>query len=520
MKTIPLVMGVVLAGMIAVPASADELRIGTITEATSIDPHLFIAIPNRQVVRSIFDRLIEHDRKGNLLPNLATSWKPVDDLTWEVQLRKGVKWHDGSPFTADDVAFTFNRIVNMKEGAGFTNYVAGKEVVKIDDHTIQIKTKKPRPILPREIAVFMIASKKNATGANADDFNTGKATIGTGPYKFVEWVRGDRIVFEANADHWGGKPDWDRVVYKPMSSNPSRVAALLNGDVDLIDLVPPQDAKRLEKDPGFVLHQEPSARVQMLWPDTGRDISPFVTDDSGKPLFPNPLRDQRVRKAMSLAIDRKAIVNRVLFGLAQVNSQLMLKGAYGYNPDMKPERYDPEAARKLLAEAGYTDKINLTIHAQSDRYTSSVQVCEAIAQMFARVGIKTQVRGIPDKVLIPKALNRELSMFYLGWGMTTGDPSSPMRVGWHTRNVEEGWGTWNMGRYSNDRLDAKIEEAVSTIDSAEREKVYQEAAAIGIGDLLWITLHNEMNTWASRKGVVYRAGFDSMTVARYATKAK
>ena len=252
-RTISIAAGV---AMVAGLASAEELRFGYKVETPSVDPHWSTNTSAIAVGKHAFDHLIHKDAKMGLEPQLAESWKPLDDLTWEFKLRKGVKFHDGTPFTADDAVFSITRHFTIESPTDFKQYVAGKTPIKIDDHTIQIKTEVPTPLMETDLAAFAIVSKKHAEGAKAPvDFNSGKATIGTGPYKFVEWRREDSLVFDANPDYWGGKPKWDRVVFKPIKSDPTRVAALKSGDVDIIDLVPTTDISGLKKDPKVVISE-------------------------------------------------------------------------------------------------------------------------------------------------------------------------------------------------------------------------------------------------------------------------
>jgi peptide/nickel transport system substrate-binding protein len=520
MKKLITALVAAVAATMSFAASADDLRIATALESSSMDPHFWNYGPNMEVsARGIFDLLLERDSKANPIPNLAESYKPLDDLTWEFKLRKGVKWHDGSPFTADDVLFTFKRIKAGVPGSpgGFAGYIADKNPIKIDDHTIHIKTPVPHPLMGRDLANIAIVSKKHGDGAKTEDYNTGKAAIGTGPYKFVEWVRADRIVLEANPDFWGGKPEWDRVIHKSIKSDPSRVAALLNGDVDLINRVPVQDIEHLEKDPDVVVHKTASNRIMPLFVDMGRDLSPWVRDASGKPIWPNPLRDWRVRKALSKAIDRKAMVERVMAGAAKAASQIVDEAIIGHNPNLKIEPYDPEGAKRLLAEAGYADKLHITIHSANDRGENSMNVIEAVAQMWTRIGVKTGVMGVPQSAFIPKAkTGREFSMILFGW-TGTGEPSSSLRLALHTRT--EKYGNWNVMRYANDRADAVVEKALVTVDAAKREELLQEASAIVINDLAWIPLYWQVNTWATRKGIRYEAQSMVHTMAKRTFKA-
>jgi peptide/nickel transport system substrate-binding protein len=506
------------AALFSVSASAETLRIGVLTEPTSMDPHFWWYQPNREVLRSVFDRLVEETATGGVGPHLAESWKLINDKTWEFKLRKGVKWHDGSPFTADDVVFTIERIPTVKGSPGnFSGAVAGKKAVAVDDLTLRIITDKPSPQAARDLTQFTIASRKHTTGATTKDFNSGKVTIGTGAYKFVEWVKGDRVVLKANPDYWGGKPDWDEAIYRPISEDGSRVAALLNGDVDLINRVPTQDIVRLRKDDRVVVQQRAAKRLIFMWPDMGRDLSPHVKDAKGNVMWPNPLRDWRVRKALSKAINRPAILDRIMEGNARLSGNLMPEGVWGYNPDLKVEPFDPDGARKLLDEAGYANKIHLDVHVMNDRYVNSVQIVEAVAQMWTQVGVKTNVISMPDSAVIPLAKRRGVSMQLMGLA-GTGEPSGYMKISLHSRTP--GFGSWNLTRYSNDRLDTLIETAIIEMDADKQLKMFQEAAAVALNDLVWIPIHHQVNTWATRKGVDYPARQDDHTVAALAKKTK
>ena len=326
MKLLKLTVAALAAVLVAVPATVSaqgELTIGLASEPSSIDPHFHNLGPNNAVARVIFDRLIMPDDKQKLRPGLAVSWKPVDDTTWELKLRKGVKFHDGSPFTADDVVFTFQRAPDVEGSpSSFGTYLKGKTITRIDDYTVRIKTERPYPLMPNDLSTFSIVSRKYGEGATTADYNSGKATIGTGAYKFVEYVPGDRIVLERNENYWGDKPEWTKVTLKPIKSGPSRVAALLAGDVDLIEQTPTPDIERLKKDPNLTLSQGISNRVIYLHMDQNRDNSPFVKAKDGSDIQ-NPLKDQRVRLAISQAINRDAIVSRVMESIAIKAGQLL-----------------------------------------------------------------------------------------------------------------------------------------------------------------------------------------------------
>jgi peptide/nickel transport system substrate-binding protein len=508
-------LGALATVFVASGAGAAELKVGLALEPSSIDPHYPNLSPNNAFARHIFDRLVQTDDKQQLEPGLAILWKPLGDTTWEFKLRQGVTWHDGSPFTADDVLFTFERAPNVESSpSSFGTYTKGKTLTKIDDYTIQIRTERPHPLMPNDVATINIISKKHGQGAKTGDYNSGKAAIGTGPYKFVEWSPGDKLVIEKNPDYWGVKPKYDRIVIKPIKSGPSRVAALLAGDVDFIDLVPTADIARLENEPKVVLSSGVSNRVIYLHLDHDRDASPFVTGTDGK----NPLKDVRVRKAISKSINRPAIVEKVMEGVAIPAGQLLPEGFFGVSPNLKPEPYDPEGAKILLADAGWGGGFGLTIHGPNDRYINDAKIAQAIGQMLTRVGIKTKVETMPKSVYFRRASRGgpnktpEFSFVLVGWGAGTGEASSPLKSLLHTYDKARGFGASNRGRYSNAELDKIVEDALATVDDITREKMLQKATEIAIDDLGIIPLHYQVNTWATRAGLAYVPRTDESTV--------
>jgi peptide/nickel transport system substrate-binding protein len=522
MRLLKLTVAALAAALVAVPATvsaAGELTIGLASEPSSIDPHFHNLGPNNALARVIFDRLIMPDETQQLRPGLAVSWKPIDDTTWEFKLRKGVKFHDGSPFTADDVVFTFQRAPNVEGSpSSFGTYMKGKQVTRIDDHTVHIKTERPYPLMPNDLSTFSIVSRKHGEGAKTPDYNSGKATIGTGAYKFVEYLPGDRIVLKRNENYWGDKPEWTKVTLKAIKSGPSRVAALLAGDVDLIEQTPTPDIERLKKDPNLTLSQGISNRVIYLHLDHDRDVSPFVEAKDGSEIA-NPLKDQRVRMAISQAINRDAIVSRVMEGIAIKAGQLLPEGFFGRSANLKPVKFDPELAKRNLSEAGVGDGFKLTIHGPNDRYINDAKIAEAVAQMLTKVGIQTDVVTMPRSVYFKRASRGgpdgtpEFSFILVGWGSGTGEASSPLKSLIHTYDKSRGFGASNRGRYSNEKVDKLIEDALATVDDAKRQDLLAEATEIAINDGAIIPLHYQVNTWAARKGIRYRARTDEATVA-------
>jgi peptide/nickel transport system substrate-binding protein len=502
----------------AVPSQAKDLKIALASEPTSIDPHFHNLTPNNSLAMHFFDALVIFDEKQRVTPGLAVSWKTIDDLTWEFKLRKGVKFHDGSPFTADDVVFTMNRAGNVPNSpSSFGTYTKGKTVVKVDDYTVHIKTEKPYPLMVTDLTTIPMVSKKHGEGATTPDYNSGKAAIGTGPFKFVKYVPGDRIVMKANPGYWGGKQKWENVTLKPIKSGPSRVAALLAGDVDVIEGVPTADITRLGKNAKLQLSKGISNRVIYLHIDHDRDDSPFVKAVGGGAIK-SPLKDARVRKAISMAINRKAIVDRVMEGVAIPAGQLLPEGFFGVSPTLKPVPYDLAGAKMLLADAGYAKGFELTLHGPNDRYINDAKIAEAIGQMLTRLGIKMKVETMTRSVFFKQASRGgpnktpKFSFILVGWGAGTGEASSPLKSLLHTYDKSRGFGSSNRGRYSNPTVDKLIEDALATVDDKKRAGLLAKATEVAINDGGIIPLHYQVNTWAAKKGISYKARTDERTI--------
>jgi peptide/nickel transport system substrate-binding protein len=509
----------------ATAAVAQELRIGLGAEPTAMDPHYHNLSPNNSLLSHIFERLIDQDERQRPVPGLAESWKPIDATTWEFKLRRNVKFHDGTPFTADDVLFSFERAPNVEGSpSSFGIYARGKTLVKVDEHTVHIKTAAPYPLMPNDVSQVYIVSRKHGAGAKTPDYNSGKAAVGTGAFRFVEYTPGNRIVVQRNDQYWGPRPPWARVVFRGIKSDPSRVAALLAGDVDLIDEVPATDMERLKKEPKVTVAQIVSNRIIYLHLDHWRDDSPFVRAKDGGPIK-SPLRDRRVRLAMSKAIDRDAIVSRVMEGVALKAGQLLPEGFFGVSPKLKPEPYDPEGAKKLLAQAGVPNGFRLTIHSPNDRYPNDAKIAEAVAQMLSRIGIDTQVVTMTQGVFFREASTGspekgpKFSFILAGWGSGTGEASSPLKSLLATFDREKGTGPSNRGRYSNPVVDKLLDEALATVDDAKRQDLLARATEVAIEDLGIIPLHYQVNTWAMRRGFTYKPRTDEYTQAGGVSKA-
>ena len=509
-------MAALLAALPAAGASAQELSMGISASVTSADPHFHNLTPNNNIASHVFDRLVHMDEKMRPEPGLAESWKAIDDTTWEFKLRKGVKFHDGSDFTAEDVVATLKRVpwVPNSPSSFRLNTQAIKSWEIVDPYTIRFKTAEPYPLLPIDLSNVRIINKKFVEAPTAD-FNNGKATIGTGPFKFVEFVPGDRVVFERNDAYWGPKPHWKRVVARILTNNAARVAALRAGQVQIIEQVPSADLASLRADKDITLHRIVGNRIIYLHVDSFRDESPFVQDKDGKPLKPNPLKDVRVRKALSLAINRQAIVDRLMEKEAIPAGGLLAPGFFGVSPNLKADPFDPDQAKKILAEAGYPNGFKLTLHGPNDRYLNDEKILQAVGQMFSRIGIDTQVVTLPWSKFASDASRPKylFSVMLVGWGADTGEVSNPLRS--LIATVGPGRGVSNRGRYSNKEVDSALDQALATVDDAKREKLLWQASELAMKDQALIPLHYQINIWATRKGITYAPRADENTLAQF-----
>ena len=507
---------------IAPQALAQELKIAVAADVTSMDPHFFNLFPNNNIAEHIFDKLVQMDPDSRMIPGIATSWKTIDDRTWEFKLRKGVKFTDGSDLTAEDVVFSIDRVPLVPNSPGpfsaYTKAIVAKEIV--DPYTIRFKYAAPYPLAPNDLSTIYIVSKKAAANATTEDFNSGKAAIGSGRYRLVRYVNGDRIELARNDSYWGEKPAYEKVQFKIIKNEPARMAALLSGDVDAIEQPPTADLARLKTDPKFTLTSKISHRVIYFNFDHLSRVSPFITGKDGKPLDRNPLLDVRVRRAISKSINRPAIAERVMEGQAIPSGQLVSEKLFGHNPALKPEVYDPEGAKKLLAEAGYPDGFNLTIHGPSGRYVNDEKIVQAVAQMLTRVGIVSKVETAPMAPYSARAAKQEYSFHMVGWGASTGEASSPLRSLLATFNRDKGLGAVNWGRYSNVKVDYLIEQALQQVDDDNRRTMLQNATRMAMEDLGIMPVHFQFTIWATKKGVTYVPRTDEYTLAFQFKQAK
>ncbi|MCC7428998.1 MAG: ABC transporter substrate-binding protein [Alphaproteobacteria bacterium] len=503
--------------MPAAPAMAQTLNFAVGAPVTSIDPHYHNLSPNNALAGHIFESLADFDPRHRLGPGLAESWRVVDENTWEFKLRRGVKFHNGQDFTAEDVAFTIARVPTVPNSpSSFAIYTrAAREVQVVDPYTVRIRTNGPYPLMPVDIASIYMLDSQTHRDPKTEDFNSGRLAVGTGPYRFVSYRPGDRVELARNDAHWGERQPWERVNYRMITNDSARTAALLAGDVDVIDQVPTSDIARLRSDQRTALAEITSLRIIYLHLDRSRPAgqpTPMITDNNGQPI-PNPLHDGRVRRALSMAIDRKAIVERVMEGAAIPSGQFLPPGTYSYAPGLQPPAYDPDGAKRLLAEAGLPNGFRISLHGPNDRYMNDARIIQAIGQMWTRIGVRTEVQPLPWTTFTARAGRQEFAAFLVGWGSGTGEASSPLRSLVATFDRNTGFGAANRGRFSNPEMDGLLRQALGTVDDERREQILIRATEVAMRDVGIIPIHNQINYWAHRRAVQVTARADELSQA-------
>jgi peptide/nickel transport system substrate-binding protein len=468
------------------------------------------------MARNLFDSFVGKDADAHWVPTLALTWAQRDPLTWEFHLRHDVRFSDGSPFTADDVMASVKRIPAIPGNPGpyTSNLRTITGVVAVDPYTIRVTTDRPNPLLPGQFTNIFILSKA-MVDAPPEDFSSVKAVVGTGPFRLVSFRYGDTAVLEPNPYYWGPPPPWKRVVIHVIGNDAAREAALLAGDLDLIENVPPEDVARLRATPGIAVYARPADRVAFLQPNVGPETLPLLTDAAGTMLRTNPLRDIRVRRAISLALDREAIVSRLLSGQGTATMQLVPAGFGGWDPSIAVPAADPAEAKRLLAEAGYPEGFGMTLACPNDRWVDDARVCQGVAQMLSRAGLAMKLDTMPGSVFFPRTrigknewplILYELSLSSLRDGQYI------LQVVAETSDQARGIGDGNRGGFSDPKLDALIEAAVVRSD-AGRDDAIRGALAAAVQDLGIIPMYVEPTIAATRGGIVYTPRVDQQMVA-------
>jgi len=500
-------------------ASAQTVRIGNQGDALSMDPHSLNESLQLSVTGNVYEPLVTRDKDLNLIPALATGWKQTSPTVWRFELRKGVQFHDGTPFTADDVLFSIARASG--DGSDMRTYTNDiKEVRKIDSHTVEIETKAPFPILPAQLSFLYIMSKKwseenQATRPvdrrkgveNAASFRAN----GTGPFRLRERQPNVKTSFVRNGNYWGKiEGNVVNVEYTPIGNDATRVAALLSGQVDVIEPVPVQDVARINAGGKAKVLQGPELRWIFLGMDQKRDEL-LYSNVKGK----NPFKDKRVRQAFYQAIDINGIQKNVMRGAATPAALLIGPGVSGYDASIdKRLPYDVEAAKKLLADAGYPNGFEVGMNCPNDRYVNDSNVCQAVASNLARIGVKVNLQAETKGTYFPKILRRDTSFYLLGWSPSTYDAHNVLNA--IIRCVDDkGAGQFNLGSYCNPKVDELTLKIASETDQAKRNAMIKEAYTIHSEDIGHLPLHQQALAWGVGNNVQLIQRADNQMPFRY-----
>ncbi len=521
MKLKALTAAVALATVLLVPAHAQTLRWAAQNDALTLDPHSQNHATTLALLQHNYEGLVRYSAKYEVEPALATKWTFISPTQVRFELRKGVKFHDGTPFTADDVVFSFGRV--RHPNATLSASVSGvTEVKKIDDHTVDFILSAPNPILLRNAINFYIMSKswseKNRTTVvqdykNKEENFASRNAMGTGPYKITGWTPEQRLTMTVNTDWWDkNASNIKDVVYTPIKSDPTRVAALLSGDVDMLTDLPTQDVARLRNDSKVKILDGPEVRTIFLAPDVGSPELKY-SNVKGK----NPFADKRVRQALNQSIDRVAIQRNIMRGLSIPAGLMVAPGVNGHTTELdQPAKVDYDGAKKLLADAGYPDGFEFRLNCPNNRYVNDEEICQAIVAMWARIGVKATLMAENMATFSQKFQNFDSSMYMLGWGVATYDAQYTIQALVRTRTAGAD-GNFNFSKISDPVVDRLTDAMKTEVDATKRNGEIREALVRIKDEVLLIPLHHQMRPWAMKPGVTTVHRSDDRPEVRFTT---
>ncbi len=520
MKFKTMMMAAAVAAALGVnPAQAVPLKWAAQNDILTLDVHSQNHATTNALLQHAYEGLVRYTKDYKIEPALATGWTQMSDTQYRFTLRKGIKFHDGSPFTADDVVFSFGRI-QQPQGT-MQIYVTGvKEVKKIDDFTVDFILTGPVPVLLRNITDFRIMSKawsEKNKATNVQDYKKKEETYasrnvnGTGPYLIKGWSPDKSVVLEANKGWWG-KMDGNAtaVTYNPIKADATRVAALIAGDVDLVTDLPVQDVDRLRKAAKLKVLDGHEVRTIFIGMDQHNSELKY-SNVKGK----NPFKDVRVRRALNMTVDREAIKRVTMRGMSIPAGIMVAPGVHGHSKaiDIVP-KVDIAGAKKLLAAAGYPKGFEFTLDCPNNRYVNDEKICQALVGMWAKAGITAKLNSMPFANFIPKILNVDSSAYLLGWGVATFDALYSLQSLVHTKTTGAD-GNFNQGRISDPKLDNTIGAIMIATDVKARDALLKEALVKTRDEAYYIPLHHQLRPWAMKKSVTAVHSADDRHQSRF-----
>jgi peptide/nickel transport system substrate-binding protein len=500
------------AALAAAPLQAKTLRWSSQGDILTMDPHAQNEGLNNSASDHVYEPLVNRGKDLKVEPCLALSWQAASPTTMRFKLRPNVRFHDGTPFTADDVVFSIERA--LQPTSNFKPYLQGVTgAKKVDDLTVEINTSGPNPVLLAQLTEVRMMSRAWATKHNVQkpqDFKNKEETYasrnanGTGPFVLKSREADVKTVALLNSNWWGKmEGNVNELVYQPIKQNSTRLAALLSGEIDFVLDPPPNDIPRLKQDPKIKVVEGNENRTIFFGMDQQRDEL-LYSNVKGK----NPFKDRRVREAIQLAIDVNAIKTQVMRGLSIPTGVMFAPQVNGYSKELdKPVKADPARAKKLLAEAGYPQGFEVTLDCPNNRYINDEPICVAAAAMLARIDVKVKVNTMPRATYFPKIQNFDSSFYMLGWGVPTFDSQYAVQSLLRTLVPKTADGDYNLGRYSNPQVDALVDKLKTEVDTAKRGAIAKEILTIHAKDVGHIPLHHQVIPWAMRSNVtvVHRA---------------
>src|SRR4051794_1555807 len=516
-----------LTTLVVPPASAQSLRYANQGDLKSLDPYTLRESTTIAHHGHVYEGLTARDKDLSIIPALAESWEIPEPTRWRFHLRKNVKFQNGDPFTADDVVFSVERV--RAKGSDFQSLVpADAKVVKVDDHTVDFVLSTPNPIMNSQWDAWYIMDKKWAEENNCAAPTPVAATTpsycslhanGTGPFSIESHQPGVKTVFKANPNWWG-KPEHNlkEIIFTPINSDATRLAALLSGEVDVVEPVPIQDIARVNASPNATVLTGPELRTIFLGMDQIRDELLF-SNIKGK----NPFKDIRVREAFFKAIDIDLIKNRVMRGLSTPSALMIAPQLFPLSKEFTRPKLDPDGAKKLLAEAGYPEGFEVTMDCPNDRYVNDGAICEAVVGMLARIGVKIDLLAQPKQQYFAKVLKPggfKTSFYLLGWTPASSDSHNVLHdiMGCRDDPKDSARGEANLGGYCNKQLDALTDKILLETDTAKRDQMIKQAFEIGIKDYGYIPLHQQALAWGVSKKVKIHQRADNEVLFYWATK--
>ena len=476
--------------------SGPQVVVGQGGDPPSMDPHKSRGSFGGNILFNLFDGLTRFDSEGRLHPALATSWRSVNDRTWQFSLRRGVRFHNGVEFTADTVVFNFKRLFEPDVHRLNTEFRNIERIDVLDRFTINIVTKGPDPVMPQRVTELLISEPGHTQQVGEERMN--REAMGTGPYRLVEWRPNQHVVLQAFDNYLGGKSKVDRLVFRTIPEESTRIAELLTGRVDIISDVPPEQIRATNANPRLRIESRPSKRV----PFVGINLL-----DWG----PRPLKDVRVRQALNHAVNVPEILRTIYLGMGRQTATIFRGDYFGYDTSIEPYPHDPAKARQLLAEAGFPNGFQVNLLTSEQIILKGVELAQAIAGQLARVGVRAEVKPVAhatyrNMVIGGQEQQKNEGLYVWNWGTSLSDPDSPLSGFLHSKGITS--------YYRNPELDTLIDRGRVTLNPEDRRRIYREVQLLLKREAPVIFLFQAPDIWGVSQRIVWKARQDQNVLGK------